>query len=286
MEFYSRSARRPDNEHSDMMAAVAAQLGEFLQRQRARDAQQKRTEEMLQNSEKLAATGRMAASIAHEINNPLEAATNLMYLLEHHPTLDEQARSYLGMAQEELARIVHITRQTLGFYRESRTPLEMSLAELLDSVLQLYSRRISGKGVRVQQRYEDGLQICGFPVELRQVFSNLIVNAVEAMPSGGILCLHAYPSRDWWHPEREGVRVVVADNGPGIGPEHLRRIFEPFYTTKGERGTGLGLWVSKGIVQKHGGAIEVRSRQKRPGGTVFSVFLPRAYPAYQPQQAA
>jgi two-component system CheB/CheR fusion protein len=242
----------------------------------ARDiTDQKRAEQALRHSEKLAAAGRLAASIAHEINNPLESVTNLLYLLEHHPHLDEQARSYLAMAQEELSRIIHITRQTLGFYRDSATPIAVRVSDVLNGVLDLYSRKIALKKINIERRYGDELYVRGFPGELRQVFSNLIVNALDALQPGGTLKIHAFPSRSWRRGERRGVRVVVADNGPGIPAESRRKIFEPFYTTKGERGTGLGLWVTSGIVQKHGGVIGLRTcRIRGRTGTVFSVFLP------------
>jgi two-component system CheB/CheR fusion protein len=242
----------------------------------ARDVTERnRAAEALRNSEKLAAAGRLAALIAHEINNPLESVTNLLYLLERHDSLDQHARHYVSLASEELARIVHITRQTLGFYREPAAPVCISIAELLGNVLELYSRRIQSRGIRVDKRFGAQPEIRGFPGEMRQVFSNLIVNALEAVGDGGEVKIHLFQSRDWSHPERRGVRIVIADNGPGI-PQSLRQqIFEPFYTTKGERGTGLGLWVSKGIIQKYGGSIRVRSSvQQRCRGTAFAVFLP------------
>lgn len=242
----------------------------------ARDITERhRAEDALRNSEKLAATGRLAALIAHEINNPLESVTNLLYLLEHHSSLDDRARQYVSMATEELARIVHITRQTLGFYREAAAPVPIRISELLANVLELYSHRMQARRIRVERRFGPQPEIRGFPGEMRQVFSNLIVNALEAVSDGGKIKLHLYESRDWRRPEQRGVRVVIADDGPGIAPEHRRHIFEPFYTTKGERGTGLGLWVSRGIIHKYGGAIRVRSSvDPRWRGTVFSVFLP------------
>jgi two-component system CheB/CheR fusion protein len=238
-------------------------------------SERQRAEAALRNSEKMAATGRLAALIAHEINNPLESVTNLLYLLEHDASLDERAREYVRMATEELGRVVHITRQTLGFYREAAVPVAIRVSELLGNVLELYSHRMQARHIRVETRFGPEPEIRGLPGEMRQVFANLIVNALEAVGQGGEIKLHVYESRDWNRPERRGVRVVVADNGPGIAPEHRRHIFEPFYTTKGERGTGLGLWVSRGIVDKCGGTIRVRSSlHPMCRGTVFSVFLP------------
>ncbi len=235
----------------------------------------KRAEQTLRMTEKLAATGRLAASIAHEINNPMASVTNLMYLLQHHPTLDEGARQYVKLAQEELERITHIVRQMLGFYREADAPVPVRIGEVVDNVLQLYARKLRNTRIDVERRYASDGTVQAFPGEVRQVFSNLLVNAIEAVGQGGKIVVRVQSGRDWNHPERRGVRVIVADNGPGISEENRRHVFEPFFTTKGERGTGLGLWVSEGIVRKHGGSIRVRSSTRAHGhGTCFSVFLP------------
>jgi PAS domain S-box-containing protein len=245
----------------------------------ARDiTERKRAEEALRSSEKLAATGRLAATIAHEINNPLESITNLLYLLQNHSNLDNTARDYANMAQKELGRVAHIARQMLGFYREAPRPIPLRLRQVVDNVVELYQRKAKLNQSEICVRCEFEGEIQAYPAEMRQVFSNLVVNALEASGTNGSVLVHIYASPDWRDLRREGVRVVVADNGPGIGPENLRRIFEPFFTTKGERGTGLGLWVTRGIVQKHGGHIHVRSRQAKPkNGTIFSVFLPLLY---------
>jgi PAS domain S-box-containing protein len=237
----------------------------------------KQSEEALRKAEKLAVTGRLAATIAHEINNPLESLTNLFYLLSSHATLDETARRYVRIADNELKRTAHITKQMLSFYRQSSEPVPVSLAEVLDSVLDLYATKIRELSISVVKQYETNARIEGYPAELRQVFANLLGNAVEAVGDHGVIKLHIGESREWKNMFRSGVRVTVADSGGGIPPENRGKLFEPFFTTKGERGTGLGLWVSNGIIQKHEGSIHVHS-STRPGrsGTVFSVFLPRA----------
>ncbi len=240
-------------------------------------SEQKRMEEALRRSERLAATGRLAASIAHEINNPLESLTNLFYLIQSQAQLDETARFYAGLADKELRRIAHITRQMLGFYRESTRPTPVSVAEILDSVLEAYAGKLQSRAIEVKKRYLSGGVVEGFPFELRQLFANLVGNAIEASAEHGMIRLHLRESSDWNQKDRRGVGVSIADSGFGIPRECSARVFEPFFTTKGESGTGLGLWVCRGIVQKHEGTIRFRS-STRPhrSGTVFSVFLPAA----------
>ncbi|HYH00659.1 MAG TPA: PAS domain S-box protein [Terriglobales bacterium] len=236
--------------------------------------QRKQAEELMQRSEKLATVGRLAATIAHEINNPLESITNLLYLIQHEPTLTHSGQHYVRMAQEELARISHITRQTLGFYRESAMPVRVDLCELMRDIIRLYSRKLEQKRILVREHYDLHREIVLYPSELRQVCSNLLLNAIEATPVGGRISIRVTDGRDWAG-NRSGIRITIGDNGHGIRPENRRHVFEPFFTTKGEKGTGLGLWVTAGIVQKHGGSIRVRS-STTPGatGTVFSIFLP------------
>jgi PAS domain S-box-containing protein len=237
----------------------------------------KRSEEALRKTEKLAATGRLAASIAHEINNPLEAITNLLYLLSNHADLQEPARSYVEMAEHEVRRISEITQQTLRFYRQSTLPARANLAELLDSVLSLHQGRIRNLSITVEKKYDSNTTLYCFAGELRQVFANLIGNAIDAMPQGGRLCLRARRSRDWSNPERLGVRFQVADTGSGMPAQVIKRIFEPFFTTKEVTGTGLGLWVSSEIVVKHKGSMRVRSHPEHNGGasgTIFELFFP------------
>jgi PAS domain S-box-containing protein len=243
----------------------------------ARDiSAQRHSEEAVRRREKLATAGRLAASIAHEINNPLEAVLNLLYLARNDP---RQAEQYLAMAEQEVGRVARLAQQTLGFVRDTSSPGRMDPANIVDEVLQLYSRKLEGKNILVTRRYRGGSQISGYPGELRQLLANLLVNSVDAMPEGGSLQVRVTAGRQWSN-GRDGIRLTVADNGSGIPQDSLRRIFEPFYTTKKDAGTGLGLWVSRGVVQKHGGSIRVRSRADGARtGTVFLIFLPNAYPA-------
>jgi signal transduction histidine kinase len=231
-------------------------------------------EEALRKTERLAAMGRVAGIIAHEINNPLEAITNAFYLLRDHHSLDEQARMLAKMAEEELLRVAHITRQTLSFYRESQQAVMISLAKLLDDVLELQSRLLRLNGISLDKKYLTDGTILGFPSELKQVFLNLVGNAIQAMPEGGRLRVRV-ANTNGNGSQRFGVRVSVCDTGAGIKPEDAKRLFEPFFTTKSAKGTGLGLWISKGIVQKYEGAIRFRSlRTNGRNTTCFSVFLP------------
>jgi len=241
----------------------------------ARDiSAEKQSEEAIRRSEKLATTGRLAASIAHEINNPLEAVINLLYLARQDSS---HAGEYLTQAEQEVGRVARLAQQALGFVRDASSLGSMDPAAIMDEILQLYSRKLEGRQIRVTRRYRNICQISGYSGELRQLLANLLVNAVDAMADGGSLQVRVATGRDWCS-GREGVRITVADNGSGISRDNLCQIFEPFYTTKKDTGTGLGLWVPRGIVQKHGGSIRVRSRvDGRATGTVFSIFLPQRH---------
>jgi len=235
---------------------------------------QLQAEDALRKTERLAAMGRVAGIIAHEINNPLEAITNAFFLLRDHPSLDDEARHYARMAEEELLRVAHITRQTLSFYRESTQAVEVSIATVIEDVLELQTRRLKLNNIVVEKDYYSDGAILGFPAELKQVFLNLIGNAVQAMPEGGRLKVRVIESTSP-NDRRKGVRVSILDNGTGIRPDDAKRLFEPFFTTKSAKGTGLGLWISKGIVQKYDGNIRCRSLRVNGGyATCFSVFLP------------
>jgi PAS domain S-box-containing protein len=238
-----------------------------------------RAEEALRQTERLAAMGRVAGIIAHEINNPLEAITNAFYLLRNHPSLDEEARYYAQLGEVELARVGHITKQTLGFYRESQHPVDVPIAEILDDVLQLQSRQLVMSRITLDKKYFTDGEIRGFPVELRQVFLNLISNAIQAMPEGGNLRIRMGTHRNEGN-GRTDLCISVCDTGTGIRPEHAKHLFEPFFTTKSTKGTGLGLWISKGIIQKYDGKIHFRSINfKDRHMTSFRVILPGVSPA-------
>jgi PAS domain S-box-containing protein len=233
-----------------------------------------KAEEALRESEKLAAMGRVAGIIAHEINNPLAAITNIFYLLRNHPSLSDEARGYADAAEQELVRVSHITRQTLSFYRESKQPTPVRVHELLDDVAELQNRAFQVNKIELRKKYSSASNVTGFPVELRQVFLNLIANAVQAMPKGGVLRLHVHEATDWMT-QRRGPAISVIDTGVGIKPEDAQRLFEPFYSTKAAKGTGLGLWISKGILQKYSGRISYRSyRRNHECITCFRVFIP------------
>lgn len=237
----------------------------------------KRSEEALRKTEKLAATGRLAASIAHEINNPLEAITNLLFLLHNYCQLEDPALNYVAMAEHEARRISEITQQTLRFYRQSTLPARANMSELLDSVLSLHHGRLNSLGIEVVRDYDREMDLFCFAGEIRQVFANLVGNAADATTGGGRLMVRARHSRSWKAGGKAGVRFTVADTGTGMEPATRERIFEAFFTTKEVTGTGLGLWVSHEIILKHGGLVHVRSRAAqagKPSGTVFQIFLP------------
>ena len=232
----------------------------------------KAQEDSLRTSEKLAATGRLAATIAHEINNPLEAVTNLIYLAKTDPTTPATVSRMLETADTELARVAQIAQQTLGFYRDTTRPVSVDLNDLLKAVVDLFDRKLTSKRLQCTLDLEPGLTVVGLQGEIRQVVSNLLVNAIDACgTTGGRIRIRA---RHRHRNGRKGVSVLVSDGGTGI-PVHLHaRLFTPFTTTKQSLGTGLGLWVTQGMVEKHGGSVRFRSRTQVPSGTVFRVYLP------------
>jgi len=230
-------------------------------------------DEALRKSEKLAAVGQLASSIAHEINNPLESITNLLYLVQKSDSMDE-VKEYARIAQDELARVTEITLQTLRFHRQQSKPVEIDLADLMRTVMALYTGRLLVRSLSVEMKLVNSPLVMGLEGEIRQVVNNLIRNALDVMSEGGgRLLIRLHPQTNWAD-GRKGVRLTVGDTGEGISLDIMEHLFEPFQTTKELMGTGLGLWVSKGIVEKHEGTIRTRTRRGKRHGTVFSVWLP------------
>jgi len=236
--------------------------------------ERKRAERALMQTEKLAAVGRLASSIAHEINNPLESVTNLIYLARQDALLPE-VQGFLDAAERELRRVSAITNQTLRFHRQSTYPQSVGCDELIGSVLSIYQARILNGEIKVENKRCTAVQVKCFEGEIRQVVANLVGNAIDAMqPEGGRLIIRSREATDW-KTDRRGVALTVADSGSGMDQQTMRRIFDAFFTTKDIGGTGLGLWISKEIVDRHGGVLRVRSSQRSGrSGTVFSLFLP------------
>jgi PAS domain S-box-containing protein len=238
-------------------------------------SQRKRAELVLEQQEQMAAIGRLTSSIVHEINNPLEAVLNLIFLAQHSTDLKE-ARPYLREAEEELGRASEITMQGLQFHRQPSSPASTNVVNILYSVLGLFKGKFKMARVRVEMKTEDAPELMCFAGEIRQVFVNLIANAVESMADGGQLTIQVRPGTDW-RTNAHGVRITIADTGCGMSLETRKRLYEAFYTTKGPGGSGLGLWVTANIVRKHQGCIHVRSKSvAQSGGTVFTLVFPYA----------
>jgi PAS domain S-box-containing protein len=237
---------------------------------------QKKAEHALVQSEKLAAVGRLASSISHEINNPLEAITNLLYLIGESEELPASLLEYVQTAQSELSRVCQIATQTLRFHRQAVSATYITARDLVEAVLNLYQGRLANSGITVETSFATSKQILCLENDIRQVLNNLIANAIDAMRRGGRLLVRAHNATDLVHTGlRKGIRITVADTGHGMSPEVRSRIFEPFYTTKELNGTGLGLWISMGIVGRHHGRLTLRSTQHPiHHGTIFSLFLP------------
>lgn len=260
---------RPETLVSSVQGALRARRRQYELRGHLR--RQAQSEQALRQSEKLAVAGRLAATIAHEINNPLEAVMNLLWLVQSDPAVPEAARSRLKEADEELVRVAHLTRQTLGFYRPNSAARELRIGDLIAGVLTVFGSQLRNKDIHVHKQIDEDCSVLGKEGELRQLFANLVSNSIDALPPGGTLRLRA--SQCTFRGKRF-VRVSVADNGPGIAAAHRKKVFEPFFSTKQDHGTGLGLWVAKDIVEKHHGWIGLRTRLAEPTGTVFAVFLP------------
>jgi len=231
---------------------------------------EKQAQEVLRKAEKLAAAGRLAATVAHEINNPLEAVCNLIYIVKNTSSLPEDAVNYLNMAEQELERVSHITRQTLGFYRDSSEAGPVVLSDVIESVLRLYENKLKSKSIAVEVGRSDCPPVHALQGEIKQLIANLVSNAADAVAPGGKIRISMAPVK-----QGNGVDVTIADNGPGVPEKNRAHIFEPFFTTKEDVGTGLGLWVSKEIAERHGGKIDLSSDHHSDlGGAVFVVFLP------------
>jgi PAS domain S-box-containing protein len=242
----------------------------------ARDiSQRKKIEQVLIQSEKLAATGRMAATIAHEINNPLESVMNLVFLARICGSINE-ARGYLLTAEKELERVAHIVRQTLGYYRETAAPVQVDLRGLIEDVLTVYQTKLNGYKIAVDCRFDNHRPIVVNKGELVQVLSNVIANSIDAMAQGGVLQVQIGETTNL---QKEGVQIAIRDSGTGIQQKHLSKIFDAFFTTKGNLGTGIGLWVAKQLIEKQHGQIAITScTDPENSGTTLNIFLPFADP--------
>jgi signal transduction histidine kinase len=228
----------------------------------------KQAEQALIRSEKLASAGRMAATVAHEINNPLEAIGNAVYLAWMDKSISKDAKANLDIAVHELQRVAHLAQRTLGFYREYTIPAQIDLRSTVDSVVDLFTPRLNSRGIAIEKRYAEVETINAVDGEMRQIVSNLVSNSLDAMERNGRILLRIKAPANG----RPSIRLIIADTGTGIAPERLPKIFEPFFTTKENVGTGLGLWVTKELVQKYGGTIRVRSKLGK--GTVFAIGFP------------
>jgi len=239
--------------------------------------QQKKLEMALHTTERLASVGRLAATVAHEINNPLEAVLNSVYLAQHQPDISEETRAYLDLADKELVRVAHIAQQTLGFYRDNSQPVSLDLQTVIADVITIYEGKLRCKFLHLEKRIQPGVTVVTLQGELKQILSNLLANAIDASTERGRIILTC---RTFQKPcGADGVRITIADNGTGISPANQQKLFAPFFTTKRTVGTGLGLWITKDLLERHGGSIRLRSSTGAGhSGTVISIFLPASAP--------
>jgi signal transduction histidine kinase len=235
---------------------------------------QKKLEAIVHTSERLASVGRLAATVAHEINNPLEAVTNYVYLAKQQPDLPPKIKKYLDSADAALARVAHIAQQTLGFYRENFQPTKLVISTIIDDVLAIYERKLKYKRLEVDRRIDNGLSVLGFEGEMKQMLSNLITNAFDACQDGGRIIIAARSTRQF-PAGQPGICITIADNGVGISDRDQLNLFTPFFTTKKSLGTGLGLWITKELLEIRGGRVRVRSRTASPSGTVMKLYIPQ-----------
>lgn len=281
LEHYETTRVRKNGEKIEISATISPikdELGTVIGASKvARDiSDRKRIERLLVQSEKLAATGRMAAAIAHEINNPLESLMNLVFLARQYSTPAGKAHNLLLTAEQELERVAHIARQTLGYYRDTGAPVEVYLHDLIENVLAVYNSKLISSGINLDTRFNDLQKITVSKGEMLQVFSNVIANAIDAMRDGGKLQIS---TRKIISSAGDGLQTVVQDNGTGITRQNLSKVFEPFFTTKGELGTGIGLWVARQLLESRGGQISVASTsEKGRSGTTITIFIPFAMP--------
>ncbi len=237
------------------------------------------------HAEKLATAGRMAATIAHEINNPLEAVTNFIYLAQTCESVPGEVRRYLEIADRELTRVAHIARQTLGFYRSTSAVRLIAVSDVIRDALMIYERRLRNKELQVEVSAAQDLTIVGKDGELRQALLNLVANAIDACQPGGRIWLRAQKTKNWTNGLEDGIRFTLADNGTGMSTDVQERAFAPFFTTKAGVGTGIGLWITKCLIEQRGGYVHLRSKQGEVSGTIVSIFLPSAGAASSCTQA-
>jgi signal transduction histidine kinase len=236
------------------------------------------TEERLREAEKLAVTGRLAATLAHEVNNPLEAVMNILFLLGNDESLKNDSREFIKLAEEELLRVTHITRQTLAFYREPTSPVAVHLDDQVRQVVRIFQPKLNTKRIGLELSSNAAAEYLIHAGELKQIVTNLLANAIDAVGREGRIVIRIRETRSWKSPGDLGFRITIADDGTGISRVDRKRLFEPFFTTKGQRGTGLGLWVTQGLVTKHGGTLRMHtSTRGQRRGTTFSIFFPAVW---------
>jgi PAS domain S-box-containing protein len=281
IEHYETTRRKKNGETFDVsitISPICDESGTVIGASKiARDiSDRKRMERLLLQSEKLAATGRMAAAVAHEINNPLESLMNLIFLARQNSQPESRVSRLLATAEQELERVAHIARQTLGYYRDTGAPIEIHIHDLLENVLTVYNAKMLSAGIALDTRFNDLQKVSVSKGEMLQVFSNIIANSIDAMQGGGVLTIITRKILA----AKDGIQISFQDNGSGIEQENLTRVFEPFFTTKGNLGTGIGLWVVRELVEKRGGQVAIAS-STTPGRSVttVTVFIPFAAPA-------
>ncbi len=242
---------------------------------------ERKSRDVLRKTEKLAAAARLSATVAHEINNPLEAIVNLIFIAKNDPDAPPSVVRQLVVAEQEIERVAHITRQTLGFYRESNAPEQVQINVLLEAILSVYSNKLESARIQVKRDFGECPPVHAVAGELRQVFSNVVANAIDAAGESGTIAVSSRPIPGG---ESGMIEVVIADSGTGVSAEHLDHIFEPFFTTKKDVGTGLGLWVTKEIIERHGGNIRVSPANGHGGlpGAAFTLRLPCNLPGLLP----